>query len=31
MGRYAAEKVSRRILYGSDFMVNLFKVRSYRD
>jgi len=26
-----AEKASRRIMYGSDFMVNLFKVRSYRD
>jgi hypothetical protein len=25
------EKVSRRIMYGSDFMVNLFKIRSYRD
>jgi predicted TIM-barrel fold metal-dependent hydrolase len=28
---HEAEKVSRRIMYGSDFMVNLFKVRSYRD
>lgn len=26
-----AEKLSHRILFGSDFMVNLFKVRSYRD
>ena len=25
------EKLIKRILFGSDFMVNLFKVRSYRD
>jgi len=25
------EKIIQRILFGSDFMVNLFKVRSYRD
>lgn len=31
LGPREAEKVSRRIMYGSDFMVNLFKVRSYRD
>jgi predicted TIM-barrel fold metal-dependent hydrolase len=31
LGPSEAEKVSRRIMYGSDFMVNLFKVRSYRD
>jgi len=31
LGPHEAEKVSRRIMYGSDFMVNLFKVRSYRD
>jgi len=25
------EKLTQRLLFGSDFMVNLFKVRSYRD
>jgi predicted TIM-barrel fold metal-dependent hydrolase len=31
LSRDEAEKLSHRILFGSDFMVNLFKVRSYRD
>lgn len=31
LSKEEAEKLSHRILFGSDFMVNLFKVRSYRD
>lgn len=31
LGPNEVEKISHRIMYGSDFMVNLFKIRSYRD
>lgn len=29
--RVAAEKIERRVLFGSDFSINLLKIRSYRD